>query len=161
MTIGNFLIQLLLFLPALALMVGFPWLVLRLVRRGRPSMTPLPITEDGVGGKVVPLVAAFAGMSALPWVALASNNRNPRLVITSTGITTKVIRQQDHRWATITEVDVKTLGATVNLIFTFADSAFTFTGNVGSTILARQVLTLLAGRVPLSDRARTVLSGTE
>jgi len=161
MTIGTILIHLLTFLAGLAFMVGLPWLALRRVRRGRPSLTPLPITDDGAGGKVVPLVAAFAGVPALPWVAVASNNRNPRLVVTSTGITVKVIRQQDHRWAMITEVDVKTLGATVNLIFTFADSAFTFTGNVGSTILARQVLTLLAGRVPLSDRARTVLSGTE
>jgi hypothetical protein len=51
----KFVVETLLFLVGLSVTIGLPWLVWRWLRSGRPSTTPLPIVDDGAGGKVVPL----------------------------------------------------------------------------------------------------------
>lgn len=155
--VQKFLIETLLFLGGLLITLGLPWLVWRLLRSGRPSTTPRPIVDDGAGGKVVPLLATFSGLRGLPWIGFASNNLNPRLVVTRDGITYRVLRLRTCSWANIARVDVRSLGATVNLGFVFHGSPVTFDANVGSTILATQTLALLPDHVALTDRARSLL----
>jgi hypothetical protein len=106
----------------------------------------------------VPLIATFTGLRGLPWVGVASNNLNPRLVITSAGITYRVARLRSRDWSDIVRVDVRSFGATVNLGFAFRDSLFTFDANVGSSILAARTLALLPDTVALTDRARSLLT---
>jgi hypothetical protein len=154
---SRFLTETFLFLAASGLFFGLPWLVWRRLKAGRPSVQPRPIGDDGAGGRVVPLVAAFHGIRGLPWVAVASNNLKPRLVVTPTGIDYRVVRSGSRTFGQVEQVDVRTFGATVNLSFAFRDSRITFDANVGSEILARAVLALLPGTVALSDRATKLL----
>jgi len=156
--VQKFVIETLLFLAGLLVTVGLPWLVLRRLRSGKPSTTPQPILDDGAGGKVIPLLASFSGLRGLPWIGLASNNLNPRLVITPDGISYRVLGLQACRWADIAQVDVRTLGATVNIGFGFRGSPITFDANVGSIILAARTLALLPTDVVLTSRARSVLT---
>ncbi len=86
----KFMVETLLFLCGLLVTFGLPWLIWRWLRSGRPSITPLPIIDDGNGGKIVPLIATFSGLRGLPWIGFASNNLNPRLVIQSDGITYRI-----------------------------------------------------------------------
>jgi hypothetical protein len=154
----KFIVETLLFLFGLLVTFGLPWLVWRWMRSGQPSIAPLPIVDDGNGGKVVPLIATFTGLRGLPWVGVASNNLNPRLVITPAGFTYRVMRLRSRDWSDIVRVDVRCFGATVNLGFAFRDSLFTFDANVGSTILAARTLALLPDTVALTDRARSLLT---
>lgn len=156
--VQKFVVETLLFLGGLLVSFGLPWLVWRRLRSGRPSTTPLPIADDGNGGKIVPLVAAFSGVRGLPWVGFAGNSINPRLVIAADGVTCRSMRSRYRDWDSIRQVDVRRFGATVNLSFVFRDSLFTFDANVGSTILAAQALALLPRQVALSDRARSLLT---
>ncbi|MBD8736802.1 hypothetical protein [Sphingomonas sp. CFBP 13706] len=149
----KFMVETLLFLG------GLPWLIWRWLRSGRPSITPLPIINDGNGGKIVPLIATFSGLRGLPWIGFASNNLNPRLVIQSDGITYRIAMLRFRGWGDIIQVDVQSVGATVNLSFAFRDSLFTFDANVGSTMLAAQTLALLPDHIALTDRAKLLLMG--
>lgn len=149
-----------LFLFGLLVSVGLPWLISRWLRSRRPSSTPAPIVDDGAGGNVIPLVAAFIGLRGLSWIGFASNNLNPRLAITPDGITYRVVGLQTRSWADIEQVDVFSLGATVNLGFVFRGSPFTLDANVGSITLAARTLALLPGHVALTDRARSMLTPT-
>jgi hypothetical protein len=56
------------------------------------------------------------------------------------------------------QVDVRALGATVNLGFAFHDSPFTFEANVGSSVLAAQASAPQPDHVALTDRARLLLT---
>jgi hypothetical protein len=150
-------VEWLLFLVGLLVTLGMPWLIWRRLRAGRPSEAPRPIVDDGSGGKVIPLVAAFRGVRGLSWIGVANNNLNPMLVITPVGITYRVMRRRTRVWSDIEQVDVLTLGATVNLRFEFHGSLFTFDANLGSTILATQALALLERHVAMTDRARALL----
>ncbi|GAA3720683.1 hypothetical protein GCM10022268_31240 [Sphingomonas cynarae] len=156
--VQKFVVETLLFLAGLLITVGLPWLVLRRLRSGKPSATPQLILDDGAGGKVIPLLASFSGLRCLPWIGLASNNLNPRLVITPDGIFYRVLGLRTCSWVDIAQVDVRTLGATVNIGFVFRDSPITFDANVGSIILAAQTLALLPTDVVLTRRARSVLT---
>ncbi|RYE74018.1 MAG: hypothetical protein EOO80_18090 [Oxalobacteraceae bacterium] len=155
--VQKLVVETLLFLGGLLITFGVLRLVWRWLRSGRPSTTPRPIVDDGAGGKVVPLIATFSGLRGLPWIGFASNNLNPRLVVTRDGITYRVMGLRTCSWADIAQVDVRTLGATVNLGFVFRGSPVTFDANVGSTILAAQTLALLPDHVALTDRARSLL----
>ena len=155
--VQKFVVETLLFLAGLLITFGLPWLVWRWLRSGRPSTTPRPIVDDGAGGKVIPLVATFSGLRGLPWIGFASNNLNPRLVITPDGITYRVIGLRTQSWGNVEQVDVRSLGATVNLRFVFCNSPVTFDANVGSTVLVTQILALLPDHVALTDRARLLL----
>lgn len=154
----TFAVETLLFLVGLFVTFGLPWLVWRRLRSGRPSVTAPPIVDDGHGGKVIPLIATFSGLRGLPWVGFARNSLNPHLVITPHGITYRVLGLRNCSWADVASVDVRTLGATVNLGFVFHGSPVTFDANVGSTVLAAQTLALLPGNIALSDRARSLLT---
>lgn len=154
----EFVVETLLFLVGLLVSFGLPWLAWRFLRSRRPSMTPQAIVDDGVGGKVIPLIATFVGLRGLPWVGLASNNLNPRLVITSDGITYRVLGLRSRRWSEIMQVDVRVFGATVNLSFAFCGSPFSFDANVGSLVLATQTLALLPVQTAMTDRARSLLT---
>lgn len=158
--VRKFVIETLLFLVGLIVTVGLPWLVMRALRSGRPSTTPPPITDDGAGGKVIPVIATFSGLRGLSWIGFASNSLNPRLVITPDGITYRVMTQRTRRWSEVAEIDVRSFGATVNLGFVFRGNPVTLDANVGSTILAAQVLALVADHVALTDRARSLVTGT-
>lgn len=148
------MVETLLFLVGLTLFVGLPWLAWRRLRAGRPAVAARPLVADGAGGWIVPLVAGFGGVRGLPWIGVASNNFNPRLVVTPTGITCRVLRLRHHAFADIARVDLRRFGATVILSFAFRDGILTFDANVGSDALAADVLALLPAGVPLSDRAR-------
>jgi len=143
----------------LALFLIPPWLVLRRLRSGRPLAVPPPILDDGAGGRTIPLVAAFSGLRWPPWIALASNNLNPSLVMAPHGVTCRVLMRRTRAWHEVERVDVRIFGATVNLDFVFRGSAVTFTANVGSVVLAARVLALVPEGIPLTDRARSVLAG--
>ena len=158
--VQRFVIETALFFLGLLVSFGLPWMVWRWMRSRQPSTTPLPIVDDGDGGKVIPLIAIFCGVRGLTWIGLASNSLNPRLVITPNGITYRVMGLRTRSWADIEYVDVRTLAATVNLNFAFHGSPFTFDANVGSITLAAQTLSLLPDHVVLTDRARTILSST-
>jgi hypothetical protein len=151
------LVETLLFLIGLLVSFGLPWLAWRRLRSGRPSATPLPIVDDGEGGKIVPLIAAFGGIRGLPWMGWASNTLNPRLIVTADGITYRLTRLRSCGWRDILLVDVRSFGATVLVRFTLRDSVLTFDANVGSTVLATQTLALLPDQVALTDRARSLL----
>ncbi len=155
----KFMVETLLFLCGLLVTFGLPWLIWRWLRSGRPSITPLPIIDDGNGGKIVPLIATFSGLRGLPWIGFASNNLNPRLVIQSDGITYRIAMLRFRGWGDIIQVDVQSVGATVNLSFAFRDSLFTFDADVGSTMLAAQTLALLPDHIALTDRAKLLLMG--
>lgn len=159
-SVQKFVVETVLFLVGLIVTVGLPWLVMRALRSGRPSTTPRPITDDGAGGKVIPLVATFSGLRGLPWIGFASNSLNPRLVITPDGITYRVMAQRTRRWSEVEAIDVRSFGATVNLGFVFCRTPVTLDANVGSTILAAQVLALVPDQVALTDRARSLLTDT-
>ncbi len=154
----KFMVETLLFLVGLLVTFGLPWLVWRWLRSGRPSITPLPIIDDGDGRKIVPLIATFSGLRSLPWIGLASNNLNPKLVIGFDGITYRIAGLRFRRWDEIIQVDVRSAGSTVNLSFAFRDSLLTFDANVGSTMLAAQTLALLPDHIALTDRARSLLA---
>jgi len=157
-TVQRFLLETVLFLGGLVVFLALPWLVLRRLRSGRPLAVPLPILDDGAGGKVVPLVAAFSGLRWPPWIALATNSLNPLLVVTPRGLTSRVLVRRTRGWHEVERADVRIFGATVNLDFLFLDSAVTFTANVGSVVLAAQVLALIPDHVLLTERARSVLA---
>ncbi len=155
----KFIVETLLFLGGLLVTFGLPWLLWRWLRSGRPSITPLPIIDDGNGGRNVPLIATFSGLRGLPWIGFASNNLNPGLVIGSNGITYRIAGQRFRGWDDIIHVDVRSLGATVNLSFVIRNSVLTFDANVGSTMLAAQTLALLPDHIALTDRAKSLLMG--
>ncbi len=155
----KFMVETLLFLGGLLVTFGLPWLFWRWLRSGRPSITPLPIIDDGNGGKIVPLIATFSGLRGLPWIGFASNNLNPGLVIRSEGITYRIAVQRFRGWDDIIHVDARSVGATVNLSFVLRNSLLTFDANVGSTMLAAQTLALLPDHIALTDRAKSLLMG--
>lgn len=155
--VQKFVVETLLFLVGLFVFFGLPLLVLRWLRSGRLSATPRPIGDDGAGGKVIPLIATFSGLRGLPWIGFASNNLNPCLVITPDGLTYRVMGLRTQRWGNVEQVDVRSLGATVNLGFVFRSSPVTFAANVGSTVVAAQTLALVPDHVALTDRARLLL----
>lgn len=157
--IQKFMVETVLFLVGLLVSFGLPWLVWRWLRSGQPSTTPLPIVDDGAGGEVIPLIATFSGLRGLPWIGFASNNLNPHLVITPDDITYRVMSLRTQSWGNVERVDVRSLGATVNLGFVFRSSPVTFDANVGSTVLAAQTLALLPNHVALTDRAQLLLAG--
>lgn len=107
----------------------------------------------------MPLIATFSGLRGLPWIGFASNNLHPRLVIQSDGITYRIAMLRFRGWGDIIQVDVQSVGATVNLSFAFRDSLFTFDADVGSTMLAAQTLALLGDHIALTDRAKLLLMG--
>jgi hypothetical protein len=153
----KFMVETLLFLCGLLVTFGLPWLIWRWLRSGRPSITPLPIIDDGNGGKIVPLIATFSGLRGLPWIGFASNNLNPRLVIQSDGITYRIAMLRFRGWGDIIQVDVQSVGATVNLSFAFRDSLFTFDADVGISLLPLEVT--LPDHIALTDRAKLLLMG--
>ena len=154
--VQKFVVETMLFLVGLIVTVGLPWLVMRALRSGRPSTTPRPITDDGAGGKVIPVIATFSGLRGLSWIGFASNSLNPRLIITPAGITYRVMARRTRRWSEVEAIDVRSFGATVNLGFVFRGTPVTLDANVGSMVLAAQILALLPDHVALTDRARSL-----
>jgi hypothetical protein len=148
------IVRFLLIVPLqLLVFFGLPYLVWRRLKRGRPATNPLPIVADEAGGRVIPVVATFVGIRGLPWIALATNSLGPRLTITPTGMTFRVLRTQARAFSDIEQVDVRTFGSTVALSFVFKGTPFTFDANVGSVVLAVSTLTLIPKSVARSDRA--------
>lgn len=152
-------LRFLLIVPLQALLVfGVCRAAWRWARSRRPSGRTLPIMLDQAGHHVVPLVAAFTGVRALPWLALAHNNLNPMLVIGPAGIAFRVLRRSERSFEAIDAVELRTFGATVVLSFSFRGSVLTFDASVGSEELAVAVLARLDGRVRLAPNAAALIA---
>ena len=138
---------------------GIPYLLYRRMKTRRPSTEPRPLIDEGGGARRVPVLATFGGFTGLPWVAASHNSLNPLLVLGPDAMTFRVIRKRVRRYAEVEQLDVQVFGSTVNLVFRFTGTSRTFTANVGNLGVARDVLALLGGRVPLGDGARRVAAG--
>lgn len=118
-----------------------------------PARAPLPRSREGA----IPVRATFTGLRSLPWVALATNSLHPVLRIEARQLVYRVLRLQQRPFTDILQVDVREAPGTVNLVFEFHATRFTFIANVGSVARAAQALALLPPAVPLSERARALL----
>jgi hypothetical protein len=114
------------------------------------------------GGKAIPIIAAFTGVRWLPWwVAVASNNAAPSLVILPSGVRYRVIKLRERPFSDIERIDVRTAWATVNIELRFHDEALTLMANVGTEKLARATLELLPKSIALTPRAKAILADGE
>jgi|KBSSwiStaDraftv2_1062776.scaffolds.fasta_scaffold113562_3 hypothetical protein len=108
--------------------------------------------------RTISLRAAFSGLRGFPWwLAIASNNAHPLLEVSAAGVRCRVLRLRERAFAEIEEIDVRTAFRTVNLRLLFHNSAFVFSGNVGTVDAAKLVLPLFASHVQLSERAARLL----
>lgn len=141
------------------------YIAYRLVKRRstRAVTRPIHSAEEGgaEGGKTIPVMAAFAGVKGLPWwLAVASNNANPSLVILSSGIRYRMIRKQERRFDEIERIEIRTAWKTVNIELHFRGELLTFAVNVGTLAAAQAALALFPATVAMSDRAKSVLAGS-
>jgi hypothetical protein len=140
---------------------GSIYIIYRFARRRSAGGNQEPIRTDTEGGKVVPVIAAFAGVRGLPWwFALASNNANPSLVIFASGIRYRMIRRHERRFDEIARVEVRTAWKTVNIEMRFHGELMTFAVNVGTNAAAGAALALFPPTIDMSDRAKAMLSGS-
>lgn len=139
---------------------GFIYFICHFAKRRSAGGNKKPILTDTEGGKVIPVIAAFAGVRGLPWwFALASNNANPSLVIFAYGIKYRMIRKYDRRFDEITRIEVRTAWKTVNIEMQFHGDLLTFAVNIGTIAAARSALALFPPRINMSERAKAILSG--
>ncbi|WP_157222651.1 hypothetical protein [Novosphingobium sp. AP12] len=140
---------------------GSIYIICRFAKRRSAGGTQEPIRTDAEGGKVIPVLAAFAGVRGLPWwFALASNNANPSLVIFASGIRYRMIRRHERRFDDIARIEVRTVWKTVNIEMQFRGELLTFAVNVGTTAAAGAALALFPPAVDMSERAKAILSGS-
>ncbi|AWH26715.1 hypothetical protein [Stenotrophomonas sp. YAU14D1_LEIMI4_1] len=106
----------------------------------------------------VTLEAAFLGLRALPWFALAHNSLNPRLILHADRVEYRVLRRHERPYSAIAEVDYRNWRSTQNIVLAFEGSAFTFIANTG--VLGRTrgaIARLQAQGCVLSPRAQALL----
>ncbi|MBK0027891.1 hypothetical protein IAE57_17140 [Stenotrophomonas sp. S48] len=106
----------------------------------------------------VTLEAAFLGLRALPWFALAHNSLNPRLILHADRVEYRVLRRRERPYSAISEVDYRNWRSTQNIVLAFEGSAFTFIANTG--VLGRTrgaIARLQAQGCVLSPRAQELL----
>ena len=107
-------------------------------------------TELAEGGLQIPLSASFSSLKGAGPFGGGHNNLNPLLVLHADGVEYRVIRRTTVPYADISAVDV----AGPNLLLTFANSAFTFTGKTRDRqALAAALRFLRDKRCPLSANA--------
>ena len=109
----------------------------------------------------VTLEAAFLGLRALPWFALAHNSLNPRLILHADRVEYRVLRRRERPYSAIAEVDYRNWRSTQNIVLAFEGSAFTFIANTG--VLGRTrgtIARLQAQGCVLSPRAQALLSAS-
>lgn len=138
---------------------GVVYLILRRLRAGKRRAEAGVIAPGPDGSVVIPLLASFAGLCAIPWVAVAGNSLNPYLAVSSTEVIYRVIRRRSRPLADIESVDVLTGPGTVNLEFRFRDRPMTLLTNVGSVAMAGAALRALPRSVPLTPRAARIRAG--
>jgi hypothetical protein len=104
----------------------------------------------------IKLKAAFAGLTWLPsWIALATSNLSPHLILEEDGIDYKVTRSGKRRYDEIATVDFRKAWGTRNIFIRFTTGSMTFTGNVVSDAEARRGLAGLRDKgCFLSSRAK-------
>lgn len=137
------------------------YIAYRLVKRRSIRAVTRPIHSAEEGGKTIPVMAAFAGVKGLPWwLAVASNNANPSLVILSSGIRYRMIRKQERRFDEIERIEIRTAWKTVNIEMHFSGELLTFAVNVVTLAAAQAALALFPATVAMSDRAKSVLAGS-
>lgn len=144
------------------IIIGLTLFIFYRVLRGRSAFGKRgPIQSDAEEGMAVPVLAAFAGVKGMPWwFAVASNNATPSLVIFSSGIRYRMIRQNERLFDEIEKVELRTAWKTVNIEMHFRGERLTFAVNVGTTAAARAALSLFPATVTLSDQAGLVLVGS-
>ena len=144
--------------PVQLIMLPAMLYMLFLVIRAGTARTPPSVggvTPDG--GKVIPVKATFAGLRGLSqWVAVASNNASPYLIVGQSGIEYRVIKQHKRPFVDIEQVDVRTAWRTVNIEILFRGAALTFAANVGTEDAARAALALFPASTPMTSRARAI-----
>lgn len=129
-------------------------------RRPAAGGTQERIHTDTEGGKVIPVIAAFASVRGLPWwFALASNNANPSPVIFASGVWYRMVRRHERRFDEIARIEVKIAWKTVNIEMQFHGELLTFAVNAGTTAAAGAALALFPSALDTSEHAKAILSG--
>jgi len=109
----------------------------------------------------VTLEAAFLGLRALPWFALAHNSLNPRLILHADRVEYRVLRRHERPYTAIAEVDYRNWRTTQNIVLAFEESAFTFIANTGVLGRTRAAIARLQAQgCVLSPRAQALLSAS-
>lgn len=148
------------FFAAVVLLVALGWALLFLVFRRRLATARRSRVEPRGDGLGVPLVAAFSGWKGVPWVAWASSNINPTLILHPDHVECRVIRTRRKRYEAIFRVDYRETFGTNNVVLEFADSISSFAGNTANRMTARDAISRLSQMgCPLSTRARNLLDG--
>lgn len=76
---------------------GWIYIIVRFAKRRSAGGMQKLIRTGTDGGKVIPVIAAFAGVKGLPWwFKLASNKAHPSLVIFASGIKCRMIRKHER-----------------------------------------------------------------
>ena len=109
----------------------------------------------------VTLEAAFLGLRALPWFALAHNSLNPRLILHADRLEYRVLRRHERPYSAIAEVDYRNWRSTQNIVLAFEGSAFTFIANTGVLGRTRAAIARLQAQgCVLSPRAQALLNAS-
>ena len=157
MDVTHTLVSIALFILQIGVLVGLFLLSKRVARSKMRLGSAGPITVDSDGVTTVPAFAVFTGLRMLsPWIALASSNLSPSISFDGQCMAYRVIVRRRAAYSTIAEVEVQTGPGTVNVCFTFQDTPFTFSANVGEEAGALKVLRLLPPSVPRGPKARAL-----
>lgn len=123
----------------------------------RASSSQLIPTKDN-GDINIPLVAAFAGWKAIPWLTWLHSDISPMLLLQKHHVTYKVVRKHRHAYHDIDYVDFRQALATTNIILVFKGKWSTFSGNTANINLAAQALEIFQQKgCQLSQRAHQLV----
>jgi hypothetical protein len=105
------------------------------------------------------LKAAFGGLTWLPWwIALGSSNLSPLLDLQDEKIVYRIVQTKEAAYGEIASVDFRKAIGTRNIQLSFADSSWTFSGNVVDDDQARAALRILRDKgCTLTKRAAAFL----
>jgi len=118
---------------------------------------PQPLPDTGFP---IPVRASFTVFKRYPWLAIASNNLAPRLLLFEDRLEHRVIVSRRHVYSDIEKIDARQRFAAHNIIFHWRDGMFAFNANVGDAESLRCLLVFFAARqIPFTEEARKIMHG--
>jgi len=118
------------------------FIVHRVLRqRSRRKAQASNLQRGADGAMTAPVIAAFTGLKGWPaLIALASNSRNPRLILRPGSLEYRVTALRRVAFEDIESVRLVTAPRTTNLLFTFRTGPFTLSANVGEEDVALRLI---------------------